>query len=188
VEESFTGNFFTVADGTVMKPRSLLGMSTPTPIDGICPTDGVLFGSPAVLMPQAHTHVDDMVDRSVTFEPSICMRALRGFTEVFKITIAPTLMMLIGVASFGFSIWFVKVDGLDGVTYANGFMYLTAGVFVAYTLTLFASAGVKWVLVGRYRKEKIPLYSCRMFCTAVSYECELIFEATVSLWNTALTC
>jgi non-ribosomal peptide synthetase-like protein len=174
-----TGNMQCIPNGSTLSSGSLLGMQTSSPVNEVVPCDTVIFGSPAVVMPPTPTSAADL---SLTYEPPWNMKLLRHFTEVIKVTLAPTLFYVVGTLSLYIGVWTAMQPGIRNVTSGVFAMWPSlatmlvtttlSGVFLLFVTTV----GLKWLIAGRYREQIVPLYSIRMFALSVTYEMELLFD------------
>jgi non-ribosomal peptide synthetase-like protein len=176
--KAFTGNMQVICNGSVLESGSLLGMSTCSPPNEVVPEDTIIFGSPPAVMPPRNEPSD--VDLSLTFEPAWEMKLLRGCTEVVKVTMMPTLLVATGIFCLYLGVWTILSTGLSVTASTfDGFLAVLLFQFiVSFTgaIILFGSSvALKWIIIGRYIEETIPLYSWRQFMISVGYEAERHF-------------
>ncbi|WP_254053915.1 Pls/PosA family non-ribosomal peptide synthetase [Singulisphaera sp. GP187] len=149
---SFVGNAALVPGASYLPPDSLIGVQSVPPLAANAMAPGSSWlGSPAIFLPrrQESGHFEE----SVTYRPPPRLVAGRLAVESVRVVLPATLMylaLLIGLKStFVTAGWPI---GLRLLTLPA--VYLGSGL--AVTLI---TAGLKWLVVGRYRPRVVPMWS-----------------------------
>ena len=150
---AFVGNSAVVPAGTALGDQALVGVLSTPPLD---PGEAEQFdaswlGSPPIFLPRRQ-HASGFREED-TFRPSAWLVFLRLFIEFFRVItpatgfVVLTCLLLTGVT---------ELEEYLGLGYAIGFfpvLYFLAGLVAC----LFV-AGMKWLLMGRYRPSEKPLW------------------------------
>ncbi len=152
--KAFAGNSAVIPGGTTMGDGTLCGVLSLPPSDSSQTSrpGAAWLGSPPIELPRRQPSA--RFPESATYQPGRRARLVRGFFEVFRVTLPPA--GFIGVTSFllaaTLSLWgaigLVPALLLIPVTYSAG----------CGAVALLA-VGAKWAIMGTYRPFEKPLYS-----------------------------
>jgi non-ribosomal peptide synthetase-like protein len=148
---SFVGNSALLPGGTQLPGGSLIGVLSVAPSGPIEPGSSWL-GSPPIFLPRRQPSAK--FDESVTFRPTARLYALRLSIEFFRLTLPAVLgygFLLAGALSF---LHLARVCSAPGLLAVLPALYLTLAL-----LAVGLVAGLKWLVVGRYRPRVEPLWS-----------------------------
>jgi non-ribosomal peptide synthetase-like protein len=147
---SFVGNASFVRSGARLGDRSLVGVHTVSPTDGV-PSDSSWLGSPAIYLPRRQE--SEVFDDELTFRPSRRRVIERLAIEFLRITLPPTLLAVaIYFVLLATSLLARSTDAFV-VAAAVPLVTLLSGLGVVVTV-----AAMKWVIVGRYVPRVAPLW------------------------------
>jgi non-ribosomal peptide synthetase-like protein len=166
---AFAGNASVLPQGTTLASGTLLGVLSIAPPAGTPMTNNSsCFGSPPVLMPKRHRvegHRDELL-----FCPSRARIAARLFIEGIRIVL-PRALIIFGL---GFSLQLAH-DGYAKIGAVNTLLMLPLFYIFLFALpALFATALLKWTLIGVYKPSEWPLWSLKVWLS----------EAVTSTWET----
>ncbi|KAF2487887.1 hypothetical protein BDY17DRAFT_289890 [Neohortaea acidophila] len=166
---AFAGNASLLPQGTTLASGTLVGvLSIAPPADKPLAKDSSCFGSPPVLMPARH-RIEGFEDQ-LRFNPSKGRVAARLLIEGIRI-ILPRAQI---VFSIGFSLQIAYL-GYAGIGAVNTLVMLSAFYLFLFAIpSLFLTALLKWVLIGRYKPADWPLWSLNVWLS----------EAVTSTWET----
>ena len=146
---TFVGNSALLPSGAELGRDVLLGVLSVPP--DRCPDGTSWFGSPAIQLPAWQRHE---FSESATYRPPRRLVVMRLITEFFRILTPSTIFVVVSSLiinvtdiwqdSIGPAQWFFLVPPL----------YVAGGV-----LATLATVLLKWLLIGRYRPERQPLWS-----------------------------
>ncbi|MGL4287146.1 MAG: Pls/PosA family non-ribosomal peptide synthetase [Phreatobacter sp.] len=165
----FVGNDAVVPPGTVIGDDALLGIKSVPPASqtrdayAVGPKE-TWFGSPAIQLP-TRQKVDAAANW--TYAPSFGRKAARALFEAAH-TAIPT-MLFITLGYWAVALLETEID--ESRWFAVFGVFLLASCIIPVVMTL-ATAGLKWLMVGRYRPGMQPLWSfwsMRAEATAVLY-------------------
>jgi non-ribosomal peptide synthetase-like protein len=149
---SFVGNGAYIPDGTVLPEQVLIGVHSRAPRNAQMNSGDTWLGSPPINLPAREQ--TSGYPESLTFHPSPMRRLGRGLIEAFRIVAPHALVIAVGytlvlevMPAAGAGRWAEVVWDLTlaGLVYGVGNY-----VFVAL---------LKWVLIGRYRKQSEPMWT-----------------------------
>jgi len=110
------------------------------------------FGSPAVYLPNRDVNHDFSLER--TYNPSRKLFALRYSIEFFRVILPAVLFILLASLITNIVSYLQVEKNLDDLLIIFPFLYLGAGVIAVFITALF-----KWIIVGKYKPSKKPLWS-----------------------------
>ncbi|WP_417283591.1 Pls/PosA family non-ribosomal peptide synthetase [Comamonas sp.] len=149
---SFIGNGAYVPDGSTIPENVLIGVMTAVPRNADMQSGDTWLGAPAINLPARE--VAQGYPDYLTFAPSPWRRLGRGLVEAVRIAAPHALVIAVGYAIV-----------LDAMPLASderwGAVVLdlaVAGVIFGM-LAFFAVALFKWLLVGRYGKKAMPMWT-----------------------------
>jgi non-ribosomal peptide synthetase-like protein len=152
-ERTFIGNSACIPGGTVLGPRSLVGVLSVPPADPdlAARPDMNWLGNPAIYLP--HRQLVDAFGLEATFKPSRRLVALRYLIEYFRVTLPITGYVLLTSLLLTAMTVLEETWSLGTALLLFPVLYLAAGM----AASLF-TAGVKWLLMGRYHRGEKPLW------------------------------
>jgi len=150
---SFVGNSAVISPGTVIKDNALVGVLSKVKEEDLPVKTGTSwFGSPAVYLPNRDINHDFSLER--TYNPTRKLFALRYGIEFFRVILPATLFILLASLITNIVSYLQVEKNLDDLLLVFPFLYLGAGVIAVFITALF-----KWLIVGKYKPSKKPLWS-----------------------------
>jgi len=150
---SFVGNSAVISPGTVIKDNALVGVLSKMKEEDLPVKTGTSwFGSPAVYLPNRDINRDFSPER--TYNPTRKLFALRYSIEFFRVILPATLFILLASLITNIVSYLQVDENLDDLLIIFPFLYLGAGVIAVFITALF-----KWLVVGKYKPSKKPLWS-----------------------------
>ncbi len=156
---TFVGNSANVPQGTHLPDNILVGVLSQAPEDtALAAHPGRdWFGSPAIALPRRQE--SQAFDPSLTYRPSRRRWWARATVEAVRILLPQSALL-------AFSVLFISF-GIDLVTGTRWYVaaplvpvyYLAFIGLPAFALTVL----LKWVMVGRSRREELPIYAFRVW-------------------------
>ncbi len=149
---SFVGNGAYVPDGSIFPDDFLLGVQSSAPANSQMSPGQTWMGSPPMLLPARETI--EMPKASLTFNPAMWRRAMRGVIEAVRIVLPMAFLI-----SAGYVIVYKVMDFADEADWLGSF---EAALFsgVVYSAGSFALVwALKWCLIGRYSPRKAPMWT-----------------------------
>jgi non-ribosomal peptide synthetase-like protein len=148
---TFVGNSALLPGGTQLPDRSLIGVLSVAPA-GPIEAGSSWLGSPAIFLPRRQESAK--FDESVTFQPPARLYALRLTIELFRLLVPSVL---------GYALLFTGALAFLGLVRHGSPLFTLAVLPVLYLalacVTVGVVAGLKWLVVGRYRPRVEPLWS-----------------------------
>lgn len=149
---SFVGNGAYIPDGTTLPENVLVGVLSRAPEAGRMQSGDTWLGSPAMHLPARETVAG--FPEHLTFRPSPWRRLARGLVEAFRI-VAPHAIVI----SAGYAIVLAVMPTAGAGDWAQVAWDLTVdGLWFGLATFLFVAV-FKWVLMGRYRKRSVPMWT-----------------------------
>lgn len=150
---TFIGNSAVISPNTKLGSDVLVGVLTKMRTEDLPARDGTSwFGSPAVYLPKRDINHDFSMRR--TYKPGLRLIALRYFIEFFRVTL-PTTLFITSAALITNVVSYLQVEqDLWELLYIFPFLYLGAAIGGTLITVL-----LKWVIIGRYKPSKRPLWS-----------------------------
>ena len=150
---SFVGNSAVISPGTVIKDNALVGVLSKMRKEDLPVKDGTSwFGSPAVYLPNRDINHD--FSNKETYNPSKKLFVLRYSIEFFRVILPATLFILLASLITNIASYMQVEKSLDELMLFFPLLYLVAGLIATFITVLF-----KWVVVGKYKPAKKPLWS-----------------------------
>ncbi|MGV7206954.1 Pls/PosA family non-ribosomal peptide synthetase [Oxalobacteraceae bacterium A2-2] len=149
---SFVGNGAYIPDGTVLPEHVLIGVHSRAPDNAHMKQGDTWLGSPPINLPAREQ--TSGYPESLTFRPSPLRRIGRGLVEGFRIVAPHALVIAVGytlvldvMPAAGAGRWGYVVSTLTlaGLVYGVG--------------NFFFVAALKWLLIGRYKKQSEPMWT-----------------------------
>jgi non-ribosomal peptide synthetase-like protein len=148
---TFVGNAALVPSNTVLADNSLIGVQSVPPAQKI-DAGTAWLGSPAIFLPRRQPSAK--FDDSVTFRPPTRLIACRLAIEFFRLFLPSVLLVTFGMLGT------LVAYGLAGTLPVPVLAALLPGVYLLSGLLLYLTvAGLKWLVVGRYRPRVAPMWS-----------------------------
>lgn len=150
---TFVGNSAVVSPGTVLGDNVLVGVLSKMKKEDLPAKEGTSwFGSPAVYLPKRDINRDFPAER--TYAPSRKLFALRYSIEFFRVTLPPSLFILLAAVIMNAVTTLQIEKSLGELLLVFPFLYIAAGITAAGITAFF-----KWLIVGKYKPSKKPLWS-----------------------------
>jgi non-ribosomal peptide synthetase-like protein len=150
---TFIGNSAVISPDTRLGNDVLVGVLSHMSQSDLPARDGSSwFGSPAVFLPKRDVNVDFSAKR--TYKPSTALFLKRYFIEFFRV-ILPSSMFITFAALITNIVSYLQVEkSLFELFYVFPFLYLTAAIGGTLVTAL-----LKWIIIGKYKPSKKPLWS-----------------------------
>ncbi|MGB3071053.1 MAG: Pls/PosA family non-ribosomal peptide synthetase, partial [Ottowia sp.] len=149
---SFVGNGAYVPDGTTVPENVLIGVMSAVPRNATMKEGDTWLGSPPMLLPARE--VAGGFPEHLTYAPSPWRRVARGVVEAFRIASPHALVIAAGYA--------IVLDAMplaEQSRWSAVALDLCVGGVVFGFATFFFVALFKWLLLGRYRKRSVPMWT-----------------------------
>lgn len=148
---TFLGNASVVRGATVLPDNCLIGVASVAP-DGQAQPGTSWLGSPAIFLPRRQSCAG--FTEADTYRPRPTLVVYRLFVEFFRIILPPALLYLLGAMVTLGSVRVLQRLSLPALLALTPALYLTAACLVTLLV-----AGLKWLVVGRYRPRIEPLWA-----------------------------
>ena len=156
---TFVGNSANVPQGAHLPGGILLGVLSQAPdpqaLEQLPNTDW--FGSPAIALPRRQA--SQAFDPGLTFRPSRARWLARAVFEAFRILLPQSAVLTFSVLFISYTTELVTTEPWYVAAPLVPVYYLAFIGLPAYALTVL----LKWVAVGRTRRESLPIYSFRVW-------------------------
>ncbi|MDR0796297.1 MAG: hypothetical protein LBE79_09665, partial [Tannerella sp.] len=150
---TFVGNSAVISPGTELGNDALVGVLSKVRKEDLPVKDGTSwFGSPAVYLPNRDINHDFSVER--TYKPTRKLFILRYSIEFIRVVLPAILFILLASLITNLVSYLQVERSLDELLILFPMFYLGAGV-VATLITVI----LKWLIVGKYKPSKKPLWS-----------------------------
>ena len=145
---TFIGNGAVVRGDTKLGSNGTIGVYTTAP--RTTPDGTSWFGAPAFELPR----IPECADASRTVNPPRRLILARGAVEVVRMLLPVTVSIVLGGLMFGVLQAVAHAYGIGTMALATGPVMFAGGLgAVAFTVA------AKWIIIGRYRPGKHPLWS-----------------------------
>jgi len=150
---TFIGNSAVISPDTRLGNDVLVGVLSKMSSDNLPAKDGTSwFGSPAVYLPKRDINHDFSAER--TYKPTRKLFFLRYCIEFFRVVLPTTLFILLASLITN-AVSYLQVERtLWELFLVFPFLYVGASV-----LGVLITALIKWVIIGKYKPSKKPLWS-----------------------------
>jgi len=150
---TFVGNSAVISPDTRLGDDILVGVLSKLSQKDLPVKDGTSwFGSPAVFLPRRDINSEFPAER--TYKPSKKLFILRYSIEFFRV-ILPAVLFITFASLIANITSYLQVDmDLWELILLFPFMYLGAGVLGTFIMVLF-----KWMVIGKYKPSRKPLWS-----------------------------
>ena len=155
---SFVGNSGLIPQGYTLGDNMLIGVLSKAPTEEQLETstERDWFGSPPIGLP-ARQKVEGF-NNHLTYNPPIYLKIARGIVEGIRIILPQTTIIICSVLFIAYTSNYM--DGRIGkLLLYSPFYYLGIVAIPTFFLTVL----FKWLLVGKYKKTEMPMYSLRVW-------------------------
>ena len=149
---SFIGNGAYIPDGTILPENVLIGVHSTVPGNDAMRNGDTWLGSPPINLP-AREEIRGFAEH-LTFRPSPLRRLGRGLVEAFRIITPHAVVIAVGYTVV-LNVMPLAGDGRWGEVFA--YLSITGLVYGIGTFALVAA--LKWLLLFRYRKCSVPMWT-----------------------------
>ncbi len=150
---TFVGNSAVISPETHLGNNVLIGVLSKMSSDNLPAADGTSwFGSPAVYLPKRDINKDFSVE--TTYKPTRKLIALRYFIEFFRVVLPTTLFITYAVLITNVVSYMQVKQDLNELIFVFPFLYLGAALLGTLVMIL-----LKWIIIGKYKPAKKPLWS-----------------------------
>jgi non-ribosomal peptide synthetase-like protein len=150
---TFVGNSAVVSPNTHLGNDVLVGVLTKMNDKDLPAKDGTSwFGSPAVYLPKRDINRDFSSER--TYKPTRKLFIERYAIEFFRVVMPTTLFILMAAIITDAASYLQVEREIGELMLIFPFLYLGAGI-----LATLITALLKWVIIGKYKPDKQPLWS-----------------------------
>ncbi|WP_051237180.1 Pls/PosA family non-ribosomal peptide synthetase [Ottowia thiooxydans] len=160
-KRSFIGNGAYVPDGTTVPEGVLIGVMSAVPRNAAMKEGDTWLGSPPMLLPAREIAAG--FPEHLTYAPSPWRRVARGLVEAFRIASPHAMVIAAGYA--------IVLDAMplaeQGRWGAVALELCVGGVVFGFATFLFVAL-FKWLLLGRYRKRSVPMWTPFVWLTEAS--------------------
>jgi len=150
---TFVGNSAVISPNTHLGNDVLVGVLTKMNDKDLPAKDGTSwFGSPAVFLPKRDINRDFSAER--TYKPTKKLFIQRYTIEFFRVVMPTTLFILMAALITDAASYLQVEREIGELMLIFPLLYLGAGI-----LATLITALIKWVVIGKYKPEKQPLWS-----------------------------
>jgi non-ribosomal peptide synthetase-like protein len=150
---TFVGNSAVVSPGSKFGNDVLVGVLSKMSDDNLPAKDGTSwFGSPAVFLPQRDVNHDFSLRQ--TYKPTRWLFFLRYCIEFFRVTLPATFFIALAALITYVASYLQVTKSLGELFLIFPFLYLGAAILGTLIMTVF-----KWLIIGKYKPAKKPLWS-----------------------------
>ena len=150
---TFIGNSAVISPDTRLGNNVLVGVLSKMRTDDLPAKDGTSwFGSPAVFLPKRDVNKD--FSSSLTYQPAMKLFFQRYAIEFFRVVLPATLFILFASLIANATSYLQVEKDLGDLFIVFPFLYIGAGL-----LGILVTALLKWIIIGRYKPAKKPLWS-----------------------------
>ena len=158
-KNTFVGNSANVPQGTHLPDNILLGVLSQAPDPKVIATNPAAdwFGSAAIAIPKRQEST--CFDNRTTIAPSRRLFLSRACIEALRIIFPEAMVITMSIFFIAFSIDII----------AGGPWYISALVIPFFYVvfmglpSVLITALLKWIIVGKHKKEQVPLYSYKVW-------------------------
>jgi non-ribosomal peptide synthetase-like protein len=150
---TFVGNSAVISPDTKLGNNVLVGVLSKMSKEDLPAADGTSwFGSPAVYLPKRDINKDFAVE--TTYKPTRKLFVQRYFIEFFRVILPTTLFITYAVLITNVVSYMQVHKDLNELFFVFPFLYLGAALLGTLVMVL-----LKWVIIGKYKPAKKPLWS-----------------------------
>lgn len=153
-KRSFIGNSALLPAGVTIGDDTLIGCMSVPPADTsqVAKINTSWFGSPAIFLPQRQ--VFEGFSKQSTYEPTLNLVLQRLSFELIRVIFSLSCVVMLSDLLLGTMIDLYDDLAIWKLLLALPFLYLGFGL-----AAIFITAGVKWLVIGRYKPTEQPLWS-----------------------------
>jgi non-ribosomal peptide synthetase-like protein len=163
---TFIGNGAYVPDGAAFPDDVLLGVQSSAPANNLLAPGQTWMGSPPMQLPARETI--STPDPALTFHPARWRRLMRGTIEAFRIVLPMAFLI-----AAGYVIVYRVMDFAEDGEWSSFFAAALLSGLIYSCSSFLAVLALKWLLVGRYRSRKAPMWTAFVWLSeavTVAYE------------------
>lgn len=150
---TFVGNSAVVSPGSNFGNDVLVGVLSKMSEENLPAKDGTSwFGSPAVFLPQRDVNHDFSIRQ--TYKPTRWLFFLRYCIEFFRVTLPSTFFIAMAALITYVASYLQVTKSLGELFLIFPFLYLGAAILGTFVMAIF-----KWLVIGKYKPAKKPLWS-----------------------------
>jgi non-ribosomal peptide synthetase-like protein len=150
---TFIGNSAVISPDTRLGNDVLVGVLSKMSNENLPAKDGSSwFGSPAVFLPKRDVNREFSAER--TYKPSRKLFILRYCIEFFRVTLPTTLFITLAALITNVVSYLQVENDLGDLLLVFPFLYIGASILGTLVTALF-----KWIIIGKYRPSRKPLWS-----------------------------
>jgi len=150
---TFIGNSAVISPNTRLGNDVLVGVLSKMKSEDLPAKDGSSwFGSPAVFLPKRDVNHEFTAER--TYKPSRKLFILRYCIEFFRVTLPTTLFITLAALITNVVSYLQVENDLGDLLLVFPFLYIGASIVGTLITALF-----KWVIIGKYKPSRKPLWS-----------------------------
>lgn len=155
---SFVGNSGLIPQGYELGDNMLIGVLSKAPSEEQLKNSSEKdwFGSPPIGLPSRQK--SDSFKDSLTYNPPFRLKLARAIVEGIRIILPQTIIIICSVLFIAYTS--VYLEGkIQYLLLFAPFYYLGIVALPSFFLTVL----LKWILVGKYKKTEMPMYSLRVW-------------------------
>ncbi|MGS0748635.1 hypothetical protein [Halpernia sp. GG3] len=155
---SFVGNSGVIPQGYELKDNMLIGVLSKAPSEEQLKNSSEKdwFGSPPIGLPSRQK--SESFKDSLTYNPPFRLRLARGIVEGIRIILPQTIIIICSVLFIAYTSIYLE-GKIQYLLLFAPFYYLGIVALPSFFLTVL----LKWVLVGKYKKTEMPMYSLKVW-------------------------
>lgn len=156
---TFVGNSANIPQGTHLPDNILLGVLSQAPELAYLATNQTSdwFGSPAIAIPKRQEST--CFDKSTTTTPNKKLFFSRAIIEAARIVFPEAMVITMSIFFIAFSIDIIAEDHWYVSALVIPFFYVVFMGLPSILITVL----LKWIIVGKHKKEQVPLYSHKVW-------------------------
>lgn len=155
---SFVGNSGLIPQGYELDDNMLIGVLSKAPSEEQLKNSSEKdwFGSPPIGLPSRQK--SDSFKDSLTYNPPFRLQLARALVEGIRIILPQTIIIICSVLFIAYTSIYLE-GKIHYLLLFAPFYYLGIVALPSFFLTVL----LKWVLVGKYKKTEMPMYSLRVW-------------------------
>ena len=155
---SFVGNSGIIPQGYELKDNMLIGVLSKAPSQEQLKNSSEKdwFGSPPIGLPSRQK--SESFKDSLTYNPPFRLRLARGIVEGIRIILPQTIIIICSVLFIAYTSIYLE-GKIQYLLLFAPIYYLGIVALPSFFLTVL----LKWILVGKYKKTEMPMYSLKVW-------------------------
>lgn len=155
---SFVGNSGLIPQGYELGDNMLIGVLSKAPTEEQLENSSEKdwFGSPPIGLPSRQK--SDYFKDSLTYNPPFHLKMARALVEGIRIILPQTIIIICSVLFIAYTSNYLEGKLMYLFVFAP-FYYLGIVALPSFFLTVL----LKWILIGKYKKTEMPMYSLRVW-------------------------